>query len=385
MNRSATAITCAAATVCLVVLSACSSSKSDGTGSTTAAASSAGSSTSSASNALAARVTASLAAPTGIGIDKALSKKPDSNKFVVGILTPLAVAKTESAAQAKAAALLGWKYTEIQEGTGPQDAPKALDAAIALRPDGIIYYGTPVQPMQAGLDRAKAAGIAVVATAQVDPLAPPIIANNSNSGPQLAVIGQGMADYVAQDSGLKAKVALVTLPAFPVLKSFADGFKSQLKTDCPDCSVTEVPQQLADIGTVTPTSVVSALRRDPSIKYVIFDNGSTSTGVSAAVAAAGLQGIVLGGEAPSAASIQDMKSGQNQAWAALSIAILGYGLIDVLARHFNGDSLAPNVDSPPPYQILTKTNVATAVLDSQNNYVGYADYSNAFAKLWLAG
>jgi ribose transport system substrate-binding protein len=386
MNRSVKAIVALAAATCLASLSACSSGGSGGGSTPSAAASTpAGSSSSAGTTALQSRVTAALAAPTGIGIDTPLSRKPASGKFVVGILTPLAVAKTESAAQGQAAALLGWKYKEIQEGTGPQDAPNALDAAIALKPDAIIYYGTPVQPMAAGLEKAKTAGIAVVATSQVDPLAPPIIANNSNSGPQLKVVGQGLADYVALNSDSKAKVALVTLPAFPVLKAFGDGFKSQLAADCSSCSVTEVPQQLTDIGTVTPTSVVSALRRDPSIKYVIFDNGSTATGVSAAVTAAGIQGVVIGGEAPSAASIQDLKSGQNEAWAALSIPILGFGLIDVLARHFNGDSLSPNVDSPPPFQILTKDNVATASLDSQGNYTGYANFSAAFAKLWLVG
>jgi ribose transport system substrate-binding protein len=381
MNRSVTAVAAAAA-ACLVVLTACGSSGGSSANGTSSGGANPSSSSGTSDAGLKQRVDAALAAPTGIGITAALSKKPATNISVVGILTPLAVAKTESAAQGKAAALLGWKYKEIQEGTGPEDAPKALDAAIALKPDAIIYYGTPVQPMAAGLEKAKAQGIAVVATAQVDPLAPPIIANNSNSPPQLKIIGQAVADYVALDSGQKAKVALVTLPAFPVLKAFSDGFKSQLTADCSACSVTEVPQQLSDIGTVTPTSVVNAIRRDPSIKYVIFDNGSTATGVTAAVQAAGLKGIVIGGESPTPASVQDLKSGENQAWAALSIPMLGFSLIDVLARHFTGDSLDPNVNAQPPYQILTKDNVSSAALDSQNNYLGYADYSTAYAKLW---
>jgi ribose transport system substrate-binding protein len=272
---------------------------------------------------LQAKVDAMLKPPAGIGLQTPLTSKPAAGKFIVTLLSPLAVAKTESDAQATAAKALGWRYQTIQEGNGPQDPAQALAAAIALRPNGIIYYGTPRQPMAADLQKAEQAGITVVATAQVDPLAAPIIANNSNSGPQLAKLGAGMADYVAVNSGLKADVALATLPAYPVLASFDNAFTRELSSVCHGCSVTQLPQQLTDIGTNTPTSVVNALRRNPAIKYVIFDNGSTATGVEDALQAAGLSDVLVGGEAPSSTSIQEMKAGSNEAWAGLSIPVLG--------------------------------------------------------------
>lgn len=375
MNRSAKTIGCAVAAFGLALVAACGSS--DDTSGATGGSGSGGD-----ISALKAKVEATLEAPTGVGLTTPLEKTPEPGKFIVGILTSLATAQVESEAQGEAAEMLGWEYEEVQQGSGPEDAAKALDAAIALQPDGIIYYGAPRQLMEAGLQKAEDEGIAVVATAQVDPLAPPIIANNSNSGEQLEELGIGVADYVAVDSELNASVALITIPAFPVLKSFADGFTDELGSVCPDCKVTEVPQQLTDLGTVTPTSVVSALRRDPSIKYVIFDCGCASAGVEAAIEAAGIKDVVLGGEAPLANTISELKDGSDQAWAALSLPILGYGLIDALARHFNGESLDPVFDEKPSWQILTKDNVGDAALDSQNNYIGYADYPAAFAKLW---
>jgi hypothetical protein len=39
----------------------------------------------------------------------------------------------------------------------------------------------------------------------------------------------------------------------------------------------------------------------------------------------------------------------------------------------------------PPWQILTSSNIGSAVLDSKDNYVGYANYVAAFAKLWNVG
>jgi ribose transport system substrate-binding protein len=381
MQRFTQAIGGAAAVAVLLAAAACSNSGS--TSSVSAAATQATSNP--ALKQLQAKVDASLKAPTGIGLQTPLSGKPSAGKSVVGLLTPLAVAQTESNAQAQAAKMLGWSYRTVQEGTGPQDPAQALNAAIVLRPSGIIYYGTPRQPMASALSKAQAADIPVVATAQVDPLAPPIIANNSNSGSQLSVLGGGLADYVAVNSDLKASVALVTLPSYPVLASFDNGFTKELSSACHGCTVTQLPQQLTDIGTNTPTSVVNAIRRNPSIKYVIFDNGSTATGVEAALQAAGLKDVIIGGEAPTAASIQQMKAGSDQAWAALSIAIAGFQLMDALARHFDGDSLSPVLNETPPWQILTDGNIGSAVLDAQGNYVGYAGYQAAFAKLWNVG
>lgn len=388
MKRFTQAIGGAAVVTVLLAAAACSSSggsstsNSGGTSTASAATQASGNPT---LEQLQAKVDASLKAPAGIGLQTALTSKPAAGKSIVGLLTPLAVAQTESSAQAQAAKMLGWSYRTVQEGTGPQDPAQALNAAIVLRPSGIIYYGTPRQPMASALTKAQAAGIPVVATAQVDPLAPPIIANNSNSGPQLSVLGSGVADYVAVNSDLKASVALVTLPSYPVLASFDAGFTKELSSVCSSCSVTQLPQQLTDIGTSTPAAVVNAIRRNPSIKYVIFDTGSVATGVEDALKAAGLSSVVVGGESPDSDAIQQMKSGSNQAWAALSIPIAGFQLMDALARHFDGDSLTPVTQETPPWQILTSSNIGSAVLDSKDNYVGYANYVAAFAKLWNVG
>jgi ribose transport system substrate-binding protein len=385
MNRFTQAIGGAAVMSVVLAAAACSNSGSTSAGPASASAAATKAVGNPALQQLQAKVDATLKAPTGVGLTTSLSGKPSAGKFVVGLLTPLAVAQTESTAQAAAAKMLGWSYRTVQEGTGPQDPAQALNAAIVLRPSGIIYYGTPRQPMASALQKAEQADIPVVATAQVDPLAAPIIANNSNSGPQLSVLGAGVADYVALNSDLKASVALVTLPAYPVLASFDSGFTQELSSVCSGCTVTTLPQQLTDIGTNTPSSVVNAIRRNPSIKYVIFDTGSVATGVEEALKAAGLSDVVVGGESPDADAIQQMKAGSDQAWAALSIPIAGFQLMDALARHFEGDSLAPVVKEAPPWQILTSGNIGSAVLDSQDNYVGYANYEAAFAKLWNVG
>jgi ribose transport system substrate-binding protein len=336
------------------------------------------------SSALKARVQALLANPTGVGRTTPLTHKPATDKFIVGIGNPISTSLVTGSGQAAGARLLGWKYKTIQEGTGPEDPEQALNLAIAMKPSGIIYYTSPRQSMAAGLAKAKAAGIPIVtsATPDANPPAAPIIAQYNDSAAQLAPIGVGLADYVAVNSNLSANVALVTLPVYSVLGAFDTSFQRELKATCARCTITQVPQQLTDLGTVTPTSVVNAIRRNPQINYVIVDCGCAAAGVSSALRAAGLNNIVIGGEGPLTPSIKEMQQGKNEVWGALPLESMGFGLIDTFARYFNGQSLSPIVTEPPQWQLLTRTNITSAHFDSQDNYIGYADLSAAWAKLW---
>jgi ABC-type sugar transport system substrate-binding protein len=336
------------------------------------------------SSALKARVQALLANPTGIGRTTPLTHKPATDKFIVGIGNPISTSLVTGSGQAAGARLLGWKYETIQEGSGPEDPEQALNLAIAMKPSGIIYYTSPRQSMAAGLAKAKADGIPIVtsATPDANPPAAPIIAQYNDSSAQLAPIGVGLADYVAVNSNLNANVALVTLPVYSVLGAFDTSFQRELKADCTRCTITQVPQQLTDLGTVTPTSVVNAIRRNPAINYVIFDCGCAAAGVTSALHAAGLNSIVLGGEGPLTPSIKEMQEGDNEVWGALPLESMGFGLIDSFARYFNGQSLSPIVTEPSTWQLLTRSNIASAHFDSQDNYIGDADFAAAWAKLW---
>jgi hypothetical protein len=43
------------------------------------------------------------------------------------------------------------------------------------------------------------------------------------------------------------------------------------------------------------------------------------------------------------------------------------------------------MSEPPQWQLLTRANIASAHFDSQDNYIGYADFAAAWAKLWDVG
>jgi ABC-type sugar transport system substrate-binding protein len=128
--------------------------------------------------------------------------------------------------------------------------------------------------------------------------------------------------------------------------------------------------------------VVSAVTRAPDTNWLIFDLGDLATGVSAALAAAGLHGLHIGGLTADTPNIAGLKSGAETVWTAYSLPIVAYRQVDSMARKFeNMTPLSANL----PTQLITPQNVNSLVVDSAGNYVGVADYRTEFKKLWLIG
>ena len=103
----------------------------------------------------------------------------------------------------------------------------------------------------------------------------------------------------------------------------------------------------------------------------------------AALQAAGLtQQVKIGGETPSAANLQALRNGTQAVWAGFATSILGWRVVDMLARQFVGDSLAPANSALLPTQLLTPGNIGQAKFDSGGIYVGVTDYQAQFKSLW---
>ena len=82
--------------------------------------------------------------------------------------------------------------------------------------------------------------------------------------------GRDMGEYFTADSGGNGNALLVNLPAFPVLTEYVDGVKSVLASGCPGCKTTDFDGTFAQLtgGQFVP-AIITALRKDPSINYVI--------------------------------------------------------------------------------------------------------------------
>jgi ribose transport system substrate-binding protein len=329
-----------------------------------------------------------LTNPATIEIKQPLSKAPPSGKLVVKLVTPQPVTTVVSDGAKAAAEALGWSYKAIPVGTGPEDIQKAFKAAMELQPTpaAIEVSGYPKVTFAAQLAEAKSHGISVISESTTDAPGTGDGIDVLLDGPaQVQLWGKDIAAAVVADSNGTAKIAMVSVSAYPILGEFVKGFKDALGQWCPGCKVVDLDQQATDVGTKTPTSIVSAVQRDPAIKYAVFSFGDLTIGLNAALAGAGLAGKVkIAGETATAANLAGVKSGAELAWTGFAAPVLGWRIVDAAARKVNGDDLGPANSTPLPTQVVTKENVGSILTDSGGYYIGVQDYASQFSKLWLA-
>jgi ribose transport system substrate-binding protein len=370
-----------------LAIAACSSSSSTSTSSTSSSSTSSnagattGSGSANGANIAAAKAYQAqfLSSPTSIGISTPLNSKPASGKLIVGLDSGLGSAVVLAKYWAQAAAALGWKYKDLISGGTPTAQQAAMSSAIQLNPAGIVTSGIPIATLQSQLALAKQKGIWVNSSATTDaPLGAMFDTSIANPA-QLAQWGTMVAAYVVVQSNGKAVIQDFSLPVFPILLDFDTAFAAAIKLWCPACKITQNPQTAAAIGTTTPQAVVSAVTRNPSTNWLIFDLGDLATGVNAALSAAGLHGLQIGGLTADTPNIQALKSGTQDVWTAYSLPIVAYRQMDSMARKF--EAMA-TLNAALPTQLITQQNVSSLVEDSQGNYVGVANYSSQFLTLW---
>jgi ribose transport system substrate-binding protein len=367
-----------------LAIAACSSSSSGSGSSSSSSSGGESSSGSSSSGVTAAKAYQQqfLNTPTSIGISTPLKSKPEAGKLLIGLDSGLGSAKVLAQYWAQAAADAGWKYKDLISGTTPSAQQAAFNSAVQQNPAGILTSGIPEATIASGLALAKQKGIWVNTSASTDQPSGAMFDTSIANPAQLHEWGKMVAAYVVAQSNGKADIQTFSLPVFPILYEFDKAFKAAIAQWCPDCKVTEHPQQGSDIGTKTPQSVVSAVTRDPSTNWLIFDLGDLETGVDAALAAAGLHGLHIGGLTADTPNIEGLKNKKQDVWTAYSLPIVAYRQVDSFARKFENSA---TLNAALPTQLLTQDNVNSMVADPALNYVGVGDYRTQFKKLWLVG
>lgn len=324
--------------------------------------------------------------PTSVGIDQPLSEKPEPGKTIVSLQnpTPSTFALEEGMRQASEA--LGWNFETVPIETGTEGIISAFTAALQKNPDGIRVSGQPRQQYEAQLKEAERRGIAVVQDSATDEPGGGLINTTMANTAQVERFGEVIANFVVADSKGQAKIALFNIPQFPSLTAFANSFTETVESLCPNCEIENVDQQLADIGVNAPRQAVSTLQRSPDIGYLVFSLGDLSNGVKSALRSAGLgEDVKLAGSVPTAQNISDLVKGDSGAWTGFAAPVVGWRVIDVFARHFNGEPLTPVEQNPlVPTQLITSENVDSIITDPQSEdwYVGVADYKVQFKRLW---
>jgi ribose transport system substrate-binding protein len=376
-------VVCAAA---LVAVGCGGSSKSSSSSSSTPASTSSGSSGSATDSVVAkaeAVVKPYLSAPTSVGTTVALSKTPPSGKKLIAMSCTLDVCASFRGYVGEAAKVLGWTSKGVSFDGTPEDTLKKVQQAVSEKPDGIIINGVDRSTYDAAAKAAQAAHVPIVT--QMGEL------DGKPTGPFIAVqyraaefdkMSAVTGNWVIADSQGKAHALLLAYANFPLSERITDTTKATIDANCPGCATKKLRVQAADTGTKLPQAVVSEIQRDPSINYVVLQDGAMAAGLDAALREAGLQGKVkvMGNDLNNDVA-QSTIQGNQLGWMSFSNRAAAFNGVDAIARHMLGE---PIQNVPLMNQIFTKNDLGAK--PDQNVWQNLpTDLAAQYKKLWKVG
>jgi ribose transport system substrate-binding protein len=362
----------------VLAISACSSS-SDGSG---GSASGSGGGSTSAEGVAAAKTAVAdwLKAPTTIPLTEPLKSKPPTAKTFVWMKCDVNQCVDMGAGMKAATEALGWNYMELNFQNGnPATLVTAMNKALQYHPVAVGVSGLPREVWQSVIPAYKAAGVAIV-TGFVGPTKyDDTVIGQVGAVSDFGLYGKMLGSWIVADSKGSGHILLQTVSGFAILKSFSDELNAVISKDCPACKITTLDNTIPQIseGRVVPT-IVSALQRDRSIKYVAAGNGPFVEALPAALAAAGLDDVKITAAAGDVKNLTDIQTGKLAAATGLALQYSGWLMLDIVLRHLEGTSFDPDGDGGLPAQLLTNDQDFAI----SNSYDQPADYADQFKKLW---
>lgn len=284
------------------------------------------------------KIAAKLEPPTTIGPSEPLSGPPPTDKTWVIISCELPQCATISNGALDAAEAAGVP-TEVlsYKTTDGTTLTSAVKQALDFDPIAVTPIGFSQALYNDLQDEYADAGVFITPMALGDLEKSDVITEGSATQFDYNKSGKEMADFVIVDSNASAKVLVQDIPAFAVLKSYADGFREELEAGCAECtteSLDVAPAQLASNGLVP--AIVSALQTNPDIDYLATSNVAFLTGIGPALKAAGLEDVKIVGGSADINSLQAVKDGVMLAVTAQAEDQYGWMALDIVFRNALG-------------------------------------------------
>ena len=403
-TRLSRALTAGVVTVAIAgTLSACSSSKTAASTSATTAASSsattAGSSgsTSATTGGASAEVTAAeqiVASaeklPTAIPQTTPLTSAPPKGKTFVFLQCEIAQC-TDIASGVKAAtAAVGWNLKTIPfQSSNPATLVSAMQQALQYNPVAVAFSGLPEVTWQSEIPAYQKAGVILI-PAFMGPLTTPssVLPYDIGAYNGTATSAKQIAAWITEKSNGTGKVLLVGVPSFPLLAVYGTVFTATLPKDCSGCSISTINATIPEVDAGQIDSlIVSALQKDPTIKYVSVVDGAFVDGLPSALAAAGLTGKVsitgIGADVANETNITT--GGDFKAFTALATVFSGWLMVDAALRHVEGMPATASNDGGFPGMLLTQKSMSANHVAVANSFNYPTNYAQQFMSLWHVG
>ena len=274
---------------------------------------------------------------------------------------------------------IGGTMTVVNAGSTAQTAQAAASSVLALKPDAVLLGAINPALFGSGLKALANAGVKLVSL-QIDKDVKPFGITFNYLGENLSRRnGQLMADWVIANKGAKANAVLYSLPALDISAPVQKAFETEMKKNCPSCTVRVVPLDISTIGTTAQRTVVTDLQAHQSTNVAAFVSLSAATGLPAALKAAG-RSVATVGFGPTPGNLQDIKNGGLTAALDIDFPVSTWTAVDAAARLIQGGApTASEQAGDVPEQFLEKKDIT---FDPTKGWSAFPDFPARFAKLW---
>jgi ABC-type sugar transport system substrate-binding protein len=273
----------------------------------------------------------------------------------------------------EAAASLGWETRMIDPGGNPEKARQAIDQAIQLDADGIIFTAAVADQIDASLQAARDAGIFLV-----NSMSPEDDRFDVEVVPDEDVSGKMMAAAIAKDSGGTAKILVTTDPAFPSITARTEAFKKWLPELCADCEIVETLEtQMSQLQSGLPPQIQATLTANPDINYVWTHTGAAVVATQATVArSANGDTIKMVSYDGNSANLDLIKQGKSQfADVIKPMEHTGYLSVHEMNKLFANGANGHQVIEMPKRLVVEETL-------PELPWTGDSDWKSGFTALW---
>ncbi|MEV5412884.1 substrate-binding domain-containing protein [Thermopolyspora sp. NPDC052614] len=317
--------------------------------------------------------------PVAIPITTPLPRKPEPGGTIAFLKCEVPQCTQQAQGFQTAAKAVGWRVVEIPfVTTDPASLAPAFRQALDLKPAAVAFGGMPYELWSRYLPDFQRIG-AILVPNYVGPVPQsetvPVIAAGPVNDEAMA---KSIARWVADDSGGKAHVLVQKISAYKAVVGWADAVKRELGGICPGCRVSEIENSATQItGAGAAQSIVSEIRRDPTIDYVIGYNGAFFGGLNQALANAQLN-VKVGGLFPLPQNVHDVMNGSGGAFVAVNNQYAAWFSVDAALRHAQGAPPVSPAEQVFPEKLVTKASAK----ESDGDFAGPAGFEEQFLKLW---
>ncbi|MFZ3454502.1 sugar ABC transporter substrate-binding protein [Arthrobacter sp. 7Tela_A1] len=273
----------------------------------------------------------------------------------------------------EAAGSLGWETRMIDPAGNPEKARQAVEQAIQLDADGIIFTAAVGDQIEGALQQARDAGIFLV-----NSMSPADDRFDVEVVPDEDVSGKMMAAAIANDSNGEAKILVTTDPAFPSITARTEAFTKWLPELCPGCEIVETLEtQMSQLQSGLPPQIQATLTANPNINYIWTHTGAAVVSSQATVARSAngdtIKMVSYDGNSANLALIKDGKS--QFADVIKPMEHTGYLSVHEMNKLFANGASGHQIIEMPKRLVVADTL-------PELPWTGDSDWKSSFTKMW---